>query len=232
MLIVCPSCASEYTIDPGKLGADGRTLRCAICRDTWFVTPDGQPGMPPGPEGLKAVAVADATSNDGPSPPARRRTAPIWAATGVAAAVLAALAIVAGSGRWPLALHWVQEHIGPAIAAIAAPGAPLEFRDVVAEVVPLQGAQEKAGAELLVSGEIANPADHEVTLPHLEILVRNGDEHVLASWTSAPPRPDLGPGEAVRFEARLASPPPDGRQVRVHFTTVDGIAVAARLPDT
>src|SRR5688572_1718916 len=42
MLIVCPSCASEYTIDPAKLGADGRTLRCAICRDTWFVTPEGQ----------------------------------------------------------------------------------------------------------------------------------------------------------------------------------------------
>ena len=41
MLIVCPSCASEYTIDPEKLGADGRTVRCALCRDTWFAAPDG-----------------------------------------------------------------------------------------------------------------------------------------------------------------------------------------------
>jgi predicted Zn finger-like uncharacterized protein len=232
MLIVCPSCASEYTIDPGKLGADGRTLRCAICRDTWFVTPDGQPGAPPDPEGLAAVAVADAAPGDTPSPPSRRRAAPVWAATGIAAAVLAALAFVGGTGRWPLALHWVQEHIAPAIAAIAVPGAPLEIRGVVAEVVAPEGGQAGGSAELLVSGEIANPADHDVTLPHLEILVRNGDEQVLASWTSAPPRPDLGPGEAVRFETRLASPPPDGRQVRVHFTTVDGIAVAARLPDT
>jgi predicted Zn finger-like uncharacterized protein len=229
MLIVCPSCASEYTIDPEKLGTDGRTLRCAICRDTWFVMPDGQPGTPPGPEGLKAVAIADAAPNDAPSPSARRRAPPVRAMAGIALAVLAALASVGGAGRWPSALRWAQEQIGPAIAAIAAPGTPLEFRDVVAEVVAPEGG---GGAELLVSGEIANPADHDITLPHLEILVRNGEEQVLASWTSAPPRPDLGPGEAVRFETRLASPPPDGRQVRVHFTTVDGIAVAARSPDT
>jgi predicted Zn finger-like uncharacterized protein len=226
MLIVCPSCASEYTIEPEKLGADGRTLRCAICRDTWFVTPDGQPGAPPGPEGLKAVAIADAAPNDAPSPSARRRAPPVRAMAGIALAVLAALALVGEPGQWPSALHWVQEHIG---AAIAAPGAPLKFRDVVAEVVSPEGGGD---AELLVSGEIANPADHDITLPHLEILVRNGEEQVLATWTSAPPRPDLGPGEAVRFETRLASPPPDGRQVRVHFTTVDGIAVAARSPDT
>jgi predicted Zn finger-like uncharacterized protein len=232
MLIVCPSCASEYTIDPEKLGADGRTLRCAICRDTWFVTPDGQPGPPPGPGGQNAVAVADAAPGDKPSPPAKKRATPVLAIAGIAIAAAAALVFLGGSGRLPVALHWVQERIGPAVAAIAVPGATLEFRDVVAEAVAPEVGQGNGSAELLVSGEIANLADHDVTVPHLEILVRNGEEQVLASWTIAPPRPDLGPGEAVRFETRLASPPPDGRQVRVHFTTVDGIAVAARSPDT
>jgi predicted Zn finger-like uncharacterized protein len=41
MLIVCPSCASEYIIDPGRLGAEGRTVRCAGCKSTWFVTAAG-----------------------------------------------------------------------------------------------------------------------------------------------------------------------------------------------
>jgi predicted Zn finger-like uncharacterized protein len=40
MLIVCPSCASEYMIDPGRLGADGRNVRCAGCKETWFVAPE------------------------------------------------------------------------------------------------------------------------------------------------------------------------------------------------
>ena len=47
MLIVCPSCASEYTIDPAKLGADGRRLKCASCRDIWFCRADGTPGPAP-----------------------------------------------------------------------------------------------------------------------------------------------------------------------------------------
>jgi predicted Zn finger-like uncharacterized protein len=231
MLIVCPSCASEYTIDPEKLGADGRTLRCAICRDTWFVTPDGRPGAPPDPEDRKAVAMADASPGSEPSAPVKERTMPVRALAGIAIAACIALVFVGGSGRLAIALHWLQERISPAVAAITAPGTPLEFRDVVAEAAVQEQGQDET-AMLLVSGEIANLSDHDVTVPHLEILVRNGEEQVLASWTSAPPRPELGPGEAVRFETRLASPPPDGRQVRVHFTTVDGIAVAARSPDT
>jgi predicted Zn finger-like uncharacterized protein len=40
MLIVCPSCASAYEIDVDRVGADGRSVRCAACRETWFISPD------------------------------------------------------------------------------------------------------------------------------------------------------------------------------------------------
>ena len=36
MLIVCPSCASSYMIDPAAVGPAGRTVRCARCKATWF----------------------------------------------------------------------------------------------------------------------------------------------------------------------------------------------------
>lgn len=39
MLIVCPSCASEYTIDPAYVSPDGRNVRCAACREKFFVGP-------------------------------------------------------------------------------------------------------------------------------------------------------------------------------------------------
>ncbi len=39
MLIVCPSCASEYRIDADKVGMEGRSVRCAACRETWFISP-------------------------------------------------------------------------------------------------------------------------------------------------------------------------------------------------
>jgi predicted Zn finger-like uncharacterized protein len=36
MLIVCPSCATSYMIDPATLGPAGRTVRCARCKVSWF----------------------------------------------------------------------------------------------------------------------------------------------------------------------------------------------------
>lgn len=38
MLIVCPSCASEYVLDAARLPREGRTVRCAGCRETFLVT--------------------------------------------------------------------------------------------------------------------------------------------------------------------------------------------------
>jgi predicted Zn finger-like uncharacterized protein len=36
MLIVCPSCATSYTIEPASVAPAGRTVRCARCKSTWF----------------------------------------------------------------------------------------------------------------------------------------------------------------------------------------------------
>ncbi|KQT76871.1 zinc-ribbon domain-containing protein [Methylobacterium sp. Leaf466] len=40
MQIVCPACASEYEIPTDRVGAEGRSVRCAACRETWFIGPD------------------------------------------------------------------------------------------------------------------------------------------------------------------------------------------------
>ncbi|HVV94506.1 MAG TPA: MJ0042-type zinc finger domain-containing protein [Hyphomicrobiales bacterium] len=40
MLVVCPSCSASYRLSAAALGANGRTVRCAACRTTWFVAPD------------------------------------------------------------------------------------------------------------------------------------------------------------------------------------------------
>ncbi len=40
MLIVCPTCATAYQIELAALGAAGRSVRCAHCKNTWFATAD------------------------------------------------------------------------------------------------------------------------------------------------------------------------------------------------
>ncbi|WP_288582600.1 zinc-ribbon domain-containing protein, partial [uncultured Methylobacterium sp.] len=59
MLIVCPACASEYTLDADKIGPAGRTVRCAACREPWFVAaPAAEPVLSPPGEAVFTAAAA------------------------------------------------------------------------------------------------------------------------------------------------------------------------------
>ena len=39
MQLACPACHTAFHIEAAALGADGRSVRCARCRNTWFARP-------------------------------------------------------------------------------------------------------------------------------------------------------------------------------------------------
>jgi predicted Zn finger-like uncharacterized protein len=55
MIIACPACTTRYVVPDSAIGLEGRTVRCAKCRHSWFQDPDEFE-----PEQLAA---------DGPAPP-------------------------------------------------------------------------------------------------------------------------------------------------------------------
>ena len=66
MLIVCPSCATSYMIDPASVGPGGRTVRCARCKTTWFAGgPKSAPEVTAFVDGL--IREAETESAGGPS---------------------------------------------------------------------------------------------------------------------------------------------------------------------
>jgi predicted Zn finger-like uncharacterized protein len=88
MIIACPACATRYVVPDSAIGVDGRTVRCAKCRHSWF---QHGPELPPrddvreedeaaapvaAPEPAAAVAdaaepvdEADAADDQVPEPP-------------------------------------------------------------------------------------------------------------------------------------------------------------------
>jgi predicted Zn finger-like uncharacterized protein len=73
MLIVCPSCATSYMIDPTSLGATGRTVRCARCKATWFASPKKQA---PEVHAFVDGVIAEAEAQTGAPPPPARAAEP------------------------------------------------------------------------------------------------------------------------------------------------------------
>lgn len=55
MLIVCPSCTSQYELDAAKLGPEGRKVRCARCQTQWHV--DAGAALPPAPSPEETQAL-------------------------------------------------------------------------------------------------------------------------------------------------------------------------------
>ncbi|MBN8500898.1 MAG: zinc-ribbon domain-containing protein [Sphingomonadales bacterium] len=68
MIIACPACATRYVVPDSAIGVEGRTVRCAKCRHSWFQDcqeapahqpPPAAPAPPPPPAPTPEPAAVD-----------------------------------------------------------------------------------------------------------------------------------------------------------------------------
>jgi predicted Zn finger-like uncharacterized protein len=117
-------------------------------------------------------------------------------------------------------LHWRDKVVryAPQTASLfAAVGLPVNLRGLTFEGVTSSTELSDGMPVLIIEGTIVNVTTRPLDVPRLRFALRNGAGHEVYAWTTQPAKPRLGSGNGLAFRTRLASPPPDGRDVIVRF---------------
>ena len=77
---------------------------------------------------------------------------------------------------------------------------------------------------LVIEGVIVGDAGRAVELPRLRFSVSDAHGAEIYAWNAVLDQPVLKPGERAWFKSRLASPPPEGRNIDVRFFSKRDIA--------
>ena len=88
----------------------------------------------------------------------------------------------------------------------------LVFKDVKVTTETVEGKQV-----LLIEGVITGETRKTVELPRLRFSVRDAQGAEVYAWNAVLEQSVLKPGEKAWFKSRLASPPPEGRNIDVRF---------------
>jgi predicted Zn finger-like uncharacterized protein len=95
----------------------------------------------------------------------------------------------------------------------------LSFKDVKVSSENVEGKQV-----LVIEGVIVGQARKPVELPRLRFSVRDAQGAEIYAWNAVLEQAVLKPGEKAWFKSRLASPPPEGRNIDVRFFNKRDIA--------
>jgi predicted Zn finger-like uncharacterized protein len=279
MHIVCPHCTTSYAINLATLGAAGRTVRCARCKEVWLARPEDAievaAAVPAMAEASQSASEADvaaewealARQDEGEQPPVvdSPSISADWPAEGEG--------IRAGDTDWPqVARQDVEDHedavsthasrlarlfrlpalpripfmpsfgLPTACAAMGAlvlalviwradvvrllPQTALFYRMVGLDVnlrgltfkdIKITNETVEGKPVLVIEGVIEGQTRKPVELPRLRFSVRDAQGAEIYAWNAVLEQAVLQPGERAFFKSRLASPPPEGRNIDVRF---------------
>ncbi len=103
-------------------------------------------------------------------------------------------------------------------------GLEVNLRGVVFKDVKITTETVEGKPVLVIEGVIVGETKKPVDLPRLRFSVRDAQGAEIYAWNSVLEQKVLKPGDRAWFKSRLASPPPEGRQIDIRFFNKRDIA--------
>jgi len=248
MILECPECSTRYLVPDSAIGVEGRTVRCANCRHSWFQDPPipAEPpvappagALPPAalpPSAAAAAAAAEpAPAFAAPVQPAYADTAPIAAPadydayahrppfrpTRNAARRWTAIAAVTGL-LLLLAIGAIVWSGAPGL--LARIGVPIGAAESPLRLKdnPIERRELENGSELFaVSGKVTNPSSERQRVPDIRAELRDAQGRLVYSWTITPQQRTLAPGGAIDFNSAKLDVPSNSKRLELSFAGED-----------
>ena len=230
MILECTECHTRYLVPDSSIGVDGRTVRCANCKHSWFQ--DGVPVLDLVARAESAVAAPvsaappaepvrtapppveiappgsypdyDAFAHEPPFRP-RRNPARRWTMAAVAAGTVM-LAGVGGLAFWD----------APDFARnLFRPVAPTPLKLVSK---PVDRHTFNGNEIFAVSGTVLNPTDTRQPIPDIRADLRDAQKRIVFSWMIRPEATTLAPKAQIQFNSAKIDVPVNAQELVLSFS--------------
>jgi predicted Zn finger-like uncharacterized protein len=243
MLLVCPSCRTRYVVPDSAIGANGRQVRCASCRHSWFQ--DGPESVAPPPIApVVAPPEVRETVDSAPPPPV---VAPISDPVAESAeSVPVGLRVPPPDDGLPERSQFAHEppfrprrnpakimtYAAIAFAAIVTlGGVALWYSGWLDSSLASSGGDSRLTIQLhdnlelgraadgspyfIASGSIVNPTSERQSVPNMLVTLKDASGRSIFNWEMKPPVRALAPGATAEFSQLKRDVPLASSQISV-----------------